>query len=93
MRPPIVSKFDNESTPVLTIALAGDRSVRELTELADKVVKPQIERSNGVGEVLIVGGLERAINIWVDADRLDAFRIPITRVAEALVRQNKALNQ
>jgi HAE1 family hydrophobic/amphiphilic exporter-1 len=86
--PPIISKFDNESTPVLTIALAGDRSVRELTELADKLVKPQIERSNGVGEVMIVGGLERAINIWVDANRLDAFRIPITRVAEALVRQN-----
>ena len=86
--PPLISKFDNESTPILTIALAGDRSVRELTELADKVVKPQIERSNGVGEVLIVGGLERAINIWVDADRLEAYRLPITRVAEALVRQN-----
>ena len=86
--PPTVSKFDNESTPVLTIALAGDRSVRELTELADKLVKPQIERATGVGEVMIVGGLERAINIWVDADRLDAYKIPITRVAEALVRQN-----
>ena len=88
IEPPIISKFDNETTPVLTIALAGDRSVRELTELADKLVKPQIERANGVGEVLIVGGLERAINIWMDADRLDAYRIPITRVAEALVRQN-----
>ena len=86
--PPIISKFDNETTPVLTIALAGDRSVRELTELADKLVKPQIERANGVGEVLIVGGLERTINIWMDADRLDAYRIPITRVSEALVRQN-----
>jgi len=40
-----------------------------------------------VGEVLIVGGLERAINIRVDGDRLDAYKIPITRVAEALVRQ------
>ncbi len=86
--PPIISKFDNDSSPILTIALAGDRSIRELTELADKVVKPQLERATGVGEVMIVGGLDRAINIWVDADRLDAYRIPITRVAEALVRQN-----
>src|SRR5215475_5458896 len=74
--PPIISKFDNDQTPVLTIALAGNRSHRELTELADKVVKVQIERSTGVGEVWIVGGLERAINVWVDADRLAAYHIP-----------------
>jgi hydrophobic/amphiphilic exporter-1 (mainly G- bacteria), HAE1 family len=86
--PPIISKFDNESTPVMTIALAGSRSLRELTELADKIVKPQIERSLGVGEVQIMGGVERAINIWADADRLVAYQIPITAVADALVRQN-----
>jgi len=86
--PPLVSKYDNESTPVLDITLSGDKSVRELTELADKVVKPLIERSTGVGEVQIVGGLERAINIWADADRLAAYKLSITRVATALARQN-----
>src|SRR5690606_2020361 len=75
--PPIVSKFDNESTPVLTIAVAGDRTIRELTEIADKIVKPQLERSLGVGEVKIIGGLERAINIWADADRLVAYNLPV----------------
>jgi len=86
--PPVISKFDNDLTPVLTVALAGDRSIRELTELADKLVKVQLERSAGVGEVQLVGGLERAINIWVDADRLAAYRIPIAAVRDALVRQN-----
>jgi HAE1 family hydrophobic/amphiphilic exporter-1 len=86
--PPVISKFDNDLTPVLTVALAGDRSIRELTELADKLVKVQLERSAGVGEVQLVGGLERAINIWVDGDRLAAYRIPITAVRDALVRQN-----
>ena len=89
--PPIVSKFDNESAPVLTVALSGDRSIRELTELADKVVKLRLERASGVGQVQIVGGLLRAINVWVDADRLAAFRLPITTVREALVRQNADL--
>jgi HAE1 family hydrophobic/amphiphilic exporter-1 len=88
VEPPIISKFDNESTPVITIALAGDRSVRELTEIADKTVKPQLERSLGVGEVQIVGGLERAINIWADADRLAAYNLSINAVADALIRQN-----
>ena len=73
---------------MLTIALSADRPLRELTELADKVVKVQLERSPGVGEVQIVGGLERAINVWVDADRLAAYQLPITAVRDAIVRQN-----
>jgi HAE1 family hydrophobic/amphiphilic exporter-1 len=86
--PPIISKFDNESAPILRVAMSGDRSIKELTELADKVVKLRIERSSGVGEVRIEGGLERTINVWIDADRLAAYRLPITAVRDALVRQN-----
>jgi len=76
---------------VMTVALSADRSVRELTELADKIVRVQLERSTGVGEVRIVGGLARSINVWVDADRLAAYQLPITSVRDALVRQNADL--
>src|SRR6266850_2958097 len=86
--PPVVFKFDNDSTPVLTIALSGTRSIRELTELADKTVRVQLERVGGVGEVRIVGGLSRAINVWIDADRLAAYQIPIAAIRQALERQN-----
>ena len=85
---PIIRKSDNDSSPVLTVALSGNRSVRELTELADRVVKVRLERSSGVGEVTIVGGLERAINVWVDANRLAAYRLPITAVRDAIASQN-----
>ncbi|HEX2225387.1 MAG TPA: efflux RND transporter permease subunit [Thermoanaerobaculia bacterium] len=85
---PVIAKFNNDSSAVLSVALSADRSVRELTELADKVVRVQLERSAGVGEIRIVGGLERAINVWVDPDRLAAYGIPITAVRDALVRQN-----
>ncbi len=85
---PIIAKFDNDQAPVLTVAVAGDQPLRELTELADKIVKVQLERSYGVGEVRLVGGLNRAINIWVEADRLAAYQLPITAVRDALVRQN-----
>jgi HAE1 family hydrophobic/amphiphilic exporter-1 len=87
-KPPVISKNDNDASPVMTVALSGNRSLRELTELADKVVKVQVERSAGVGEVRMVGGLLRAINIWIDADRLAAYGIPIAAVREAIARQN-----
>lgn len=85
---PIVNKFDNDLSPVMSIALSGDRNPRELFELADKVVKVQLERASGVGNVEINGGLERALNIWIDADRLAAYQIPIASVRDALSRQN-----
>src|SRR4029079_8438681 len=81
--PPVVAKFDNESSPVLTVALSSDLPLRELTDLADRVVKRQLERVRGVGEVVVIGGLERAINIWVDADRLAALGVPIPTSRDA----------
>jgi HAE1 family hydrophobic/amphiphilic exporter-1 len=86
--PPVVAKFDNDSTPVVTVALTGNRSVRELSEIADKTVKVQLQRAGGVGDVNVVGSLDRAIDIWIDAERLAAYRIPITQVRAALERQN-----
>src|SRR4051812_2752885 len=86
--PPVVAKFNNDSTPVVTVAVYGDRAVRELTELADKVVKRQLERSRGVGEVQLIGQLERSMNVWVDANKLVSYGIPITTVRDAIQRQN-----
>ncbi|MBC8029814.1 MAG: efflux RND transporter permease subunit [Pyrinomonadaceae bacterium] len=86
--PPVIQKFDNDSTPVITISLSADRSIRELTEFADKTVRVQLERVSGVGEVRVVGGLDRAINVWIDAERLAAYQIPVTAIREALTRQN-----
>src|SRR5215217_4953966 len=86
--PPIIAKFNNDSQPVITVAMSGARTTRELTEIADKVIKRQLERSSGVGEVQIVGGLERSMNVWVDADKLVSYGLPITAVRDAVQNQN-----
>ena len=86
--PPVVRKQNSDSDPVLRLALTGPRTVRELSELADKIVKVQLERSTGVGEVRVEGALERTVNVWIDADKLAAYQIPITAVRDALERQN-----
>src|SRR4030095_2864805 len=91
IRPPVISKTDNDQAPVLTLAVSGDRSMRELTALADKTVGPVLARSAGVCEVRWVGGVLRSVNIWVDADRMAAYQIPITSVRDSLARQNADL--
>ena len=87
-QPPVISKFNADQSPSLSLALVSDRPLRELNEIADKVIKEQLERSTGVGEVKINGGLERAITVSVDPDRLAAYQLPINAVHDAIVRQN-----
>jgi HAE1 family hydrophobic/amphiphilic exporter-1 len=91
VEPPMIMKQDSDRSAIVSIALSGNLSIRELTEIADKVVKVPLERAPGVGEVQIVGGLERAMSIWVDADRLAAYRLSIAEVRNALQQQNADL--
>lgn len=87
-KPPLIKKLDTDASPIMTMVLTGQRTGRELFEIADRNVKDSIESVGGVGQVLAVGGQKRAINIWLDADRLAAYKIPILSVRNAIARQN-----
>ena len=86
--PPVVRKQDTESSPIMTLAVSGPRSDRELFLLADRYVKNVIESAAGVGEVVIGGSAERAVQIEVDAKRLAAYELSILEVRDAIARQN-----
>src|SRR5205814_363847 len=60
----------------------------DITEYADKVLRRQLESVNGVGQVLILGGRQRQINIWLDGDRLRAYNLTVTDASRALQGQN-----
>ncbi len=90
-KPPLIKKLDSDSSPILTLVLAGDKTPRELYELAERTVKDTIESSAGVGEVMLNGGQKRAINVWIDANRLAAYKIPIIQVRDAVARQNSSI--
>jgi len=86
--PPVVQKRDLESSPIMTLAVSGPRTSRELFLFADRYVKNVIESSRGVGEVIIAGAADRAVQVSVEADRLAAYNLSILQVRDALVRQN-----
>ncbi|HEX6464321.1 MAG TPA: efflux RND transporter permease subunit, partial [Vicinamibacterales bacterium] len=85
---PIVEKFDPDASPVMTLAVSADKPIRDITEYADKTLRRQIESVNGVGQVTVVGGRERQINITLDPARLQAHNLTVTDVARALQSQN-----
>src|SRR5438094_3358675 len=85
---PRVEKVDPDAAPVLSLALTAKQPVRDITEYADKVLRRQLESVNGVGQVIVLGGRQRQINIWLDADRLRAYNLTVTDVSRALQAQN-----
>ncbi len=86
---PIVQKFAGDSAPILNFTLAGPgASIRDLTEYADKTLRPQIESINGVGQVRIIGGRNRQINVLVDPNRLRSFDLSVVDVRNALMAGN-----
>jgi HAE1 family hydrophobic/amphiphilic exporter-1 len=85
---PFVEKFDPDSAPVMTIAVSAPTSIRDLTEYCDKVLRRQLESLPGVGQVLIVGGQARQINVQLDALKMRSHRLTVADVARALQSQN-----
>ena len=89
--PPVVEKFNLDAAPVVTLAVSGRRAAREVTEIAKKMIKEDLESVTGVGAVVLVGGQTRAVNVWVDPAKLRARDLSIEDVRQALQRQNLEL--
>jgi len=91
VEPPVVIRFDLDDVPVLRVAVSGNRDLREITEIATRTLKQNLETVSGVGGVDLTGGRKRAIQIYVDTDLLDAFGLSIAQVRRALQSQNVEL--
>jgi multidrug efflux pump subunit AcrB len=85
---PIVSKIDPDASPVLYIALRADKPVRDITEVADKVVRRQLQTAAGVGQVSVIGGSKRQVNVWIDPGKLRAYDLTAADVERAVAGQN-----
>src|SRR4051812_34419222 len=86
--PPIIQKIDPDAVPVLGIALSGPAPIRDITEFADKKLRRRLESISGVGQVLIIGGRPRQINVVVDSAKLSAVGLTTAQLVAALQSQN-----
>src|SRR5438105_1195475 len=60
-RAPIVQKLDPGAAPVLKMAVSANRSLADVTQVAEQQIKPLIENMSGVGEVQIIGGVKQEL--------------------------------
>jgi hydrophobic/amphiphilic exporter-1 (mainly G- bacteria), HAE1 family len=86
--PPVITKEDPQSDPIMTLLVSGPMSRRELTEIADKQVRRTIQTVNGVGSVELNGGQARQIRVLIDAQKLTSHNFTVLDVRNALQREN-----
>ena len=86
---PIIKTFDPADTPVLALALTAKLPESKLFDLADNVVRPQIEQVNHVGLVQIQGGRKRELQVLMNEDRLKTKELSATQVVQAINQAGK----
>ncbi|CUH94982.1 putative membrane protein [Propionispora sp. 2/2-37] len=85
---PIVTRYDPSESPVASIALTGNASLRELTIIAQDTLQERLEAINGVAAVNVQGGVDREIQIYMDKDKVAAYGLTIPEVINSLRNEN-----
>ncbi|WP_298829916.1 efflux RND transporter permease subunit [uncultured Piscinibacter sp.] len=86
---PVISKVEADATPTVWIAFSSETlSALEITDLINRIVKPRLQTVPGVANVNINGDRLFSMRIWVDPDKLAAYRLTVQDVEDALRRQN-----
>ncbi|MBL8307613.1 MAG: efflux RND transporter permease subunit, partial [Rubrivivax sp.] len=86
---PVIAKVEADATPTVWVAYTSDTmGTLELTDLINRVVKPRLQTVPGVADVQMGGDRRYAMRVWLDADRLAAYRLTVQDVEDALRRQN-----
>ena len=88
---PVIEKVDPDATPVMWLALTGEKSARDLSTYADEALKEQLQKVNGVGAIRLAGLRLRQVRVWLDTDRLRARQVTANDVMRALQRENVEL--
>ena len=92
IKEPKVSRFNPDDFPVASVAVtSSDKSLRDLTTIADQVVKKRLENVSGVGQATLVGGVKREIKVTLNLEALEAQKIGADQVLRGLQSENQEL--
>ena len=86
---PVIAKVEADAFPVIFLTLSSDtHSSLQLSEMANSLVKPVLQTAPGAADVSVFGERKFAMRIWVDPDKLAAYRLTIQDLEDALRRSN-----
>ena len=88
VKSPSINKFSSDEMPIIKFGVTAKIAPTKLYLLTDNQIKSQLSKLKGVGQVSLVGGNEREIKINIDKNKLDAYKITISQVYQAIYNAN-----
>ncbi len=85
---PILSKFGSDEFPIMSIAVKADLPPAEMYELIKQRVKPSLGRVEGVGQIDLIGGQEREIQVKINREKLEALNLTLLQLVQAIQSAN-----
>lgn len=86
---PVIAKAEADAFPVVWLSLSSDtHNALQLSDFANRLVKPIMQTAPGAADVRVFGERRYAMRVWIDTDRLAAYRLTVQDVEEALRRSN-----
>ena len=84
---PMIYKLNPDVIPIMQYAVSGNRTPEELRDFAETIT-PKLEQIDGVASVSVSGGREKAIIVDIPRDRLEAYNLTISQIAQMMAAQN-----
>ncbi len=88
---PTIIPLDPQSKPIMILAVSGERSLLELKEFSEELIKPRLEQVEGIGSAEIAGGVEREIQVEINPHLLSLYRLSIDQISQRIDAFNQNL--
>ena len=86
---PVIAKVEADAFPVIWLAFSSDTlNVLQLSDLANRLAKPMLQTAPGAADVRVFGERKYSMRIWLDPDKLAAYKLTTQDVEDALRRSN-----
>jgi HAE1 family hydrophobic/amphiphilic exporter-1 len=86
---PTIIPLDPQSRPIMILSVSGPRSLLELKEFSEEVIKPRMEQIEGIGSAEIAGGVEREIQVEVDPELMSLYDLNIGDISRRIDAFNR----
>ncbi|MEY4294539.1 MAG: hypothetical protein RLY82_227, partial [Pseudomonadota bacterium] len=86
---PVIAKVEADAFPVIWLAFSSDtHTPLQINELVNRIVKPKLQTVTGAADVRIFGERKYAMRVWLDPDRLAAYKLTVQDAEDAIRRSN-----
>jgi len=85
---PMVMRIDPNMMPIVQIAIYNSGDLAHVQSFAEDVLKPRLERIDGVASVDISGGYKNRVEIKIDQQKLDGYGITTSYIAQIIGAEN-----